>query len=92
MKQGARTTLIRAGFPSAFWSRAAACFCYHVNCDGTRGESPYFRTHGVDHDGLAIPFGARVAYLPTDTHEIATSTWDATGRIGIVAGYDMDSG
>ena len=37
VKQGARTTLIRAGFPSAFWSRAAACFCYHVNCDGTRG-------------------------------------------------------
>jgi hypothetical protein len=71
VKQGARTTLIRAGFPSAFWSRAAACFCYQVNCDGSRGESSYFRTHGIEHDGLAIPFGARVAYLPTDTHEIS---------------------
>ena len=92
IKQGARTTLIRAGFPPCFWSRAAACYCFHSNCDNPRGESAYFKTHGTDHAGLAIPFGARVAYLPTDTHEIAKSTWDAPSRIGVFAGYDLDSG
>jgi hypothetical protein len=92
IKQGARTTLIRAGFPPCFWSRAAACFCFHSNCDNTRGESAYFKTHDVDHSGLAIPFGARVAYLPVDTHDLAKSTWDAPARIGIFAGYEMHSG
>jgi hypothetical protein len=67
VKQGARTTLIRAGFPSSFWSRAAARSCYHVNCDGSRGESPYFRTHGIEHDGLAIPVSSSCC-LSTDIY------------------------
>jgi hypothetical protein len=67
------------------------CYCYHCNCDNTRDESAYSKTHGVEHDGLAIPFGSR-AYLPTDTHDITKSTCDAPARIGVVAGYDMDSG
>ena len=92
VKQGARTVLYRAGFPPCFWCRAAAHYCLMINCDNTRGESSYYKTHDIDFDGLCIPFGARVAFLPTETHGDTTSTWDTSGNIGVFAGYDLSTG
>jgi hypothetical protein len=71
VKDGARSLLYQAGMPAMCWPWAVKYFCHMRNMQGKHSragvdlESAYFRRYGTEYDGLRVPFGALVEFLPT---------------------------
>merc|ERR1711978_184885 len=75
----------------------------HKNVGANDGEStPWFLTHDKHFEGLQLPFGCAVRYLPNKTEvqkregktvwKDKQAKWDARSRLGVFAGYRMKSG
>ena len=66
--EGARTLLRTAGFPTSFWPWASKCFCMLENIGPeSSDDTPWFLTHNEHFQGIRLPFGCAVRYLPNKT-------------------------
>ncbi|WP_288992891.1 hypothetical protein [uncultured Marinobacter sp.] len=83
--------LLEAGLPPCYWSFAGPCWCILFNTDCTYGESPWFKTHGSEFKGLRLPLGCKVTYKPATT-KLELGKWDEPSRVGVFAGYRLQSG
>ena len=73
--EGTRSTLYVSGLEHKFWSQAATTWCQihnFIKVDESDGLTPWQRRHGKEckFDGLIVPFGAKVFYLPTADREV----------------------
>ena len=90
--QGTRANLIQAGLPNCFWPFASQhwCFLRNVHPRGDNEPSPYFLKHGVDFEGMRIPFGAGVYYYPSPTKYKHQSKFEGRLHYGVFLGYVLD--
>ena len=57
------------------------------------GVSAWLKTHGADFEGLHVPFGCKVIYMPSDTKAASEmGKWDSPTSIGVSAGYRIKPG
>ena len=93
---GARCCLDPAGLPPCFGSFAAPCYCFLENTThkiSEVGVSAWFKSQGADFEGLRVPFGCKVIYMPSDTKATSeTGKWDSPTSIGVFAGYWIQPG
>ena len=83
--EGARTLLEQAGLPSCFWIFAVRFWCFMHNTEVVNGESPWNARHGDGHfQGLRLPFGSLVSYLPKPETAKAKAKFDPRGFRGIL--------
>ena len=92
--RASRAALVTAGLPACFWEWAAPHACVMKNLKLLPdGESPYFKTHKEEFDGMRLPFGVRVRFYPSGTKKSTSNLrWDASGQYGVFAGYEMGPG
>ena len=98
--RGSRTALVQAGLPPVYWKWSIQHYCVAENNRPREdGITPWEHTHkGTDQEkfkALRIPFGAKVMYKPSKTHqkiqdEIQKN--DPNLRIGVFAGYQIEHG
>ena len=76
IKIGTSACLIQAGLPGQFWTFAAPCYCLLVNTDAQRGQARWHKALGEDFDGVRLPLGCKVSYLPASTKKLQHGNWD----------------
>ena len=75
-----RAALANAGLPACFWEFASAHMCFLDNTEGW-DKSAYALTHGKPYEGLRLPFGCRVRFIPANTKDSHEGIkWDAEGQ------------
>ena len=96
-----RTCIIHAGLPNHVWPWACQCVCHNDNCTwDEHRESAWYRAHGKgEFNGLLLPFGCAVWFLPATTRSNrgrpashARPKWGGRACRGIFAGYVMHTG
>ena len=68
MIEGAGCLLFQAGLPYKYWKFAITCFCHSYNfehVDVKKGTNPHVERHSEKFKGSALPFGAKIRYLPS---------------------------
>ncbi len=91
---GTRTLLAQAGLPSCFWAFAAPRYCLMNNVarKANGGDSPWMMKFGEEFDGLKIPFGRKVTFVPSPTKGDKPGRWEPPTKTGAFAGYKMPPG
>ena len=71
VRDGASANLVRAGFPTCYWSFAVKAFCMNYNCsvEMDDGVTPWEIATGDRFSGQLFPFGALVVYMPSPTRD-----------------------
>ena len=89
----AATCLLEAGLPACYWSYAVSCVSHLLNIEELEDGSAWQKMHKEKFKGPAIPFGAKVAFKPSDARKREQSTkFDPKGLIGVFAGYVVEAG
>ena len=96
-KLGTTVALRQAGLPHAYWHWA---LLYHEVCwnisshTGRDVPIPWEARHKASFDGLKIPFGAKINYVPApgSTHWQTRRSFDDRAVVGIFLGWEMDAG
>ena len=94
--EGARCSLFQSGLPLCFWNFAGEHFCHaenirnHKDDDGNPKPSAWeLRTH-KKFEGLRIPLGAAIDYLPPPSWK--TEKMDKTTIEGVFLGWKLNPG
>ena len=96
-KLGTTTSLTQSGLPHPYWHWAMLYHEVSWNITAHQGRDepvPWTARHKADFDGLKIPFGAKVKYVPApgSTHWINRRSFDDRAITGIFLGWEMDAG
>ena len=90
--EGTRTLLEQSGFPVIWWPYASRCFCHSMNTAMVDGDSAYNKCHGVEFDGLSIPYGCLVDFRPPNEVFKKAAKFGTTSMPGIFIGYTQHVG
>ena len=92
INRGTRAALVQAGFPPAFWHLACQHYCMMDNTTGP--ESPWYKKNREYFDGLRIPFGAKVHFMPTPTSSVGRDLPKMAPSLvpGVFVGYEVNVG
>ena len=87
--EGARSILLEAGLPQAFWPYAVTYFCLCMNTDDWKGSgaSAWMGRFGEPFMNTLIPFGALVAYMPREVNKRPRAKMGPKGHTGVFLGY-----
>ena len=89
---GTRTLLDQSGFPFQWWPYAARCYCHTMNIAAIDGDSAYNKRHGVEFDGLSIPYGCLVDFRPPNVVLKRAAKFGTTSMPGVFIGYAQHVG
>ena len=85
--EGTRTLLEQSGFPVQRRPYAARCFCHSMNIAVIDGDSAYNTRHGVEFEGLSIPYGCLVDFRPPIVVLKKAAKFGTTSMPGFFIGY-----
>ena len=89
---GAKTNLVNAGLPCAFWPYAARHFCFALTTRTVNDTTSYYRQHGAHFAGMSIPFGCRVFFKSSPISARQPSKFEGDAAAGVFLGYVLDPG
>ena len=78
--------------PIQFWAFAAPCYCMLINVDHRLGASRWYKAFGEEFDGMSLPFGGCVSYLPSVAKDIPRIKWDLVTRVCVFVNYKLRPG
>ena len=94
--EGARCSLFQSGLPLCFWNFAGDHFCRagnirrHFDDEGNPEPTAWFQRTGQDFNGLEIPLGAAIDYLPPKSWHVEKI--DKNTIEGVFLGWKINPG
>ena len=89
---GAKTSLVNAGLPCAFWPYSSRHFCIGLSTRVVDGSSAYYRQQGEVFPAPFIPFGCRVFFKSSPISKQLSTKFDSDASTGVFLGYVLDPG
>ena len=87
--RGIRANLAQAWLPRAYWRRAAEHHWMALNIQDQEsdGKSPWERRHRHVFDGIQLPFGSLVHYIPSPISKDPSGKLESNAKEGVFLGY-----